>query len=327
MKLRNILSIALVTFAVMSCSSESDILNDIPSQNIPTASVSEVSYVGVDVKSTNVQTKADKSAEQTITNAVFFLLDGENVIGYADKMDAKIFTKTRSDLQVYVIANLTSATIANLSVLKTLTAIQDVIFSAEDLKLMPKVGSANVTFNNGSSSTTEVPTCTVEVKVAQRNACIRLASCEVTGFSEGKAIDNVVLTKVAIANVKTQGYVGKDADVEGTFGNDFKTVSYNLWNKDGKVTGSFKAVDFLSFRNTSETKTAMTLTFTVDGVEKQLTFDIQAKNEAKKIENGYLYNVNVTVAVKGNTIEPTITLTVNDWNESYISGDMEDITK
>ena len=298
MKTRNIITIISIIFAMVSCSTENDILNDMNTNN----SNATVEDAVISCSINNVATKAlDNTDEATIKNACFFLLNKEgDVIGYRTGKETATFkTKQEAGMKVLAVANISAATMTTLSTLASRTAIEDVVLNANDLNELPKMGEATAEANTA-------------ITVNQIAARIDLKSVTVKSLANA---NSVTLTKVELVNQVNQIKLNESE----------AHVNSELVNAGIGVT-ELPAEDIATlytFANDATNATALRLTFTTDG-GKVLTTEVMIKHDNKdvKVVAGYNYQLNISVNITGNNVIPTVTFTVADWNDSSFSVDM-----
>ena len=299
MKTRNIITIISIIFAMVSCSTENDILNDMNTNNSANATV-EDAVISCSIN--NVATKAlDNTDEATIKNACFFLLDAKgDVLGYRTGANSATFkTKKEEGMTVLAVANISDATMSTLSTLASRAAIEAVVLNANDLNELPKMGGAAAEANTA-------------ITVNQIAARIDLKSVTVKSLANA---NSVTLTKVELVNQVNQIKLNESE----------AQVNSELVNAGIGVT-ELPAEDIATlytFANNGADATALRLTFTTDG-GKVLTTDVTIKHDsAVKVVAGYNYKLNISVNITGNNIDPTVTFTVADWNDSSFSVDMK----
>ena len=298
MKTRNIITIISIIFAMVSCSTENDILNDMNTNN----SNATVEDAVISCSINNVATKAlDNTDEATIKNACFFLLDADGyVLGYRTGANSATFkTKKEEGMTVLAVANISDATMSTLSTLASRAAIEAVVLNANDLNELPKMGGAAAEANTA-------------ITVNQIAARIDLKSVTVKSLANA---NSVTLTKVELVNQVNQIKLNESE----------AHVNSELVNAGIGVT-ELPAEDIATlytFANNGADATALRLTFTTDG-GKVLTTEVMIKHDNKdvKVVAGYNYQLNISVNITGNNVIPTVTFTVADWNDSSFSVDM-----
>ena len=291
MKTRNIITIISIIFAMVSCSTENDILNDMNNNN----SNATVEDAVISCSINNVATKSvANNNEKEIANACFFLLNKEgDVIGYRTGKETATFkTKQEAGMKVLAVANISAATMTTLSTLASRTAIEDVVLNANDLNELPKMGEATAEANTA-------------ITVNQIAARIDLQKVTVSSLTNANSVS---LTKVELVNQVNQ--IALNANISETV----------LGGKDGSATD---IATLYTFANDATNATALRLTFTTDG-GKVLTTEVTIKHDNKdvKVVAGYNYQLNISVNITGNNVIPTVTFTVADWNDSSFSVDM-----
>ena len=298
MKTRNIITIISIIFAMVSCSTENDILNDINNNN----SNATVEDAVISCSINNVATKAlDNTDEATIKNACFFLLDAKgDVLGYRTGKETVTFkTKKEEGMKVLAVANISDATMATLSTLASKAAIKAVVLNANDLNELPKMGEATATTNT-------------EITVNQIAARIDLQKVTVNSLTNA---NSVTLTKVELVNQVNQIKLNES---EAHVNSELVNAGIGVTELPAEDTATL-----YTFANNGADATALRLTFTTDG-GKVLTTDVTIKHDgAVKVVAGYNYKLNISVNITGNNIDPTVTFTVADWNDSSFSVDMK----
>ena len=303
MKTRNIITIISIIFAMVSCSTENDILNDMNTNN----SNATVEDAVISCSINNVATKAlDNTDEATIKNACFFLLNKEgDVIGYRTGKETATFkTKQEAGMKVLAVANISAATMTTLSTLASRTAIEDVVLNANDLNELPKMGEATAEANTA-------------ITVNQIAARIDLQKVTVNSLANANSVS---LTKVELVNqVNEIALNAGNAKINET------AVDANISETvlGGEGDSATDIATLYTFANDATNATALRLTFTTDG-GKVLTTEVMIKHDNKdvKVVAGYNYQLNISVNITGNNVIPTVTFTVADWNDSSFSVDM-----
>ena len=312
MKTRNIITIISIIFALVSCSADSDILNDMPVQNTESSGVESVISCSIG----NMQTKASVTvADDEITNAVFFLLDGEdNVLGYRiNNTKATFQTKDQADLKVLVVANASQNLQNSIINCSTGTAIWGQTLGADDLKSLVKIGEKKVgTFTNSNAS--------VEVIVKQIAARIDIASLTLNI----KDADEVTLEQVELINQNTKGYMdGKYVDFVGTSTTALIAEFQNRKFDDGIAQTDI--CTFYSFANEDvNNKTTLKLSFKIDGKTVNTLVTIKDSSREERVVSAANHQLTITATIIGDNVTPEVTFTVADWNKSQISVDLEE---
>lgn len=313
MKTRNIITIISIIFALVSCSADNDILNDIPAQNTEVSESEAVISCSID----NIQTRATVTvADDAITNAVFFLLDGEdNVLGYRiNNTKATFQTKNQADLKVLVVANASQSLQTAITACSTGKAIWGQTLGADDLTSLVKIGEEKVgAFTENSIN--------VEVEVKQIAARIDIASLTLNI----KDADRVTLEQVELINQNTKGYMdGKYVDFVGTS----TTASIAKLFSDRVFTSGTAQTDictFYSFANENvNNKTTLKLSFKIDGKTVNTLVTIKDNDKKERVVGAANHQLTITATIQGENVTPIVTFTVADWNKSQISADMEE---
>lgn len=298
MKTRHIITIISVIFALVSCSTESDILDQV---NKPAVDASMEALISCSIN--NVNTKAVVEDDKAITSTVFFLLDSEgDVLAYrSGSSNASFLAKSQEGLKVLAVANAST----EVAKLKNEAAIMAQTLIENDLNSLVKVGSSNVIFTGTSA--------TVSVTVSQVAARIDLSKLNVTITDA----DVVTLKSVELINQNVNGIMnGAIAAFSG------KTVSAET--KKVLFNGTIDNVcHFYSFANNADNATALQLNFDIDGKTVSTSVVIKdATNGIAKVLSGANHQLNLTVTIQGENVIPVVTFTVADWNKSEISVDI-----
>lgn len=311
MKTRNIITIISIIFALVSCSADSDILNDIPAQNTEVSDAEAVISCSID----NIQTRATVIvADDEITNAVFFLLDGEdNVLGYRiNNTKATFQTKNQADLKVLVVANASQSLQTAITACSTGAAIWGQTLGADDLTSLVKIGEKKV------GSLTDKST-NVEVTVKQIAARIDIASLTLNI----KDADRVTLEQVELINQNIKGHMdSKYADFVGTSTTAAKVFSDRVFTSG---TAQTDICTFYSFANENvNNKTTLKLSFKIDGKTVNTLVTIKDNDRKERVVGAANHQLTITATIQGENVTPIVTFTVADWNKSQISADMEE---
>lgn len=295
-----IMSFLLTLVMMVSCSTESDILDDMSKVEISATTGVEAT---ISCSINNIMTKAgtDKTqdaegTEKNVANAIFFLVKNGEVLGSAN-VDRPIYTKNQSGLQVVAVAGITPEMKAELSTKRTVAEIGDYLLT--DLSLFTKMGTAEVVFGSSTETSAEVT-----VNVTQVAARIDLVKVNISKT----AADKVTLTKVELFNQVVSGTLNgtskqQNGTVEGTLnttGNG--NVCSPLYSFAGK-------------------EVSLRLTFDVDGKEKVKEFTVK-HNDIAKVESGYAYRVTFNAKIVGENVEPEVIFEVADWKTSSLIGNM-----
>lgn len=328
MKLKTIFTIFFMAVILFACTSEDDVLNDMDKTETPgIVTGDKMAYVSFNIG--GVQARAAQ-AEITINSVVYFLLEGNNIIGWADN-DSKVLTKVRKNLTVLAIANASQATTAALKEQSTLSGLRSVELSKEDLDAMIKVNGEPqaVEFTvEGVSSTPdkyqggEYPTEEVTIKVDQVTSCVEFSSFEAV-YAEGVSdefktrVKKVELKSCRLLHANQSGYLKNIAT--------YKALEYNLSiidNKIAAIDGGNVLPDkaFLTFANkeTGLNATALEITYKIDGKEeKTSTFKIKQDGimEPYGVVAGKKYGLQVKVTVSDKA-EMNINWKVSSWRPS-----------
>ena len=311
MKTRNIITIISIIFALVSCSSENDILNEMPSYNTEVSGIeATISCVINNVQTRAAQTENDKA----INNVVYFLLDNNgDVLGYRSTSNnsASFQTKNQKGLSVLAVANATTDVTTDVTTMSSRAGIMNLILSEGDLNSLVKVGEKEVTFGKDDNAS-------VQITVNQIAARIDLSSLTLTITDA----DVVTLESVELKNQNTAGMMnGTTQTFAGSTGTVEATKNITLVNGENEAA----ACHFYSFANGSATATALVLYFDIDGkkVSKEVTIKV-ANNGANGVVSGANHQLQIKAAIQGENVTPEVSFTVADWNKSQISVDMSE---
>ena len=309
MKTRNIITIISIIFALVSCSSENDILNEMPS---PKTEVSGMEGT-ISCIINNVQTRAAQEAnDKAINNVVYFLLDNNgDVLGYrtTSTSNASFQTKNQKGLTVLAVANATT----DVTTKSNRNGIMSLILSEGDLNSLVKVGEQEVTFGNDGNAT-------VQIVVNQIAARIDLSSLKLT-------ITDAEVVKLTSVELKNQNTAGKmDGTTQGFVGSIEKIeMSKEVILYDGENADA--ACHFYSFANTdSENATALVLHFDIDGqkVSKEVIIKVANGGANGVVSSGANHQLHISAKIQGENVTPEVSFTVADWNKSQVSVDLND---
>ena len=309
MKTRNIITIISIIFALVSCSSENDILNEMPSQNTVVSGIEATISCVIN----NVQTRAaQEENDEAINHIVYFLLDNNgDVLGYrsTSNSSASFQTKNQKGLSVLAVANATT----DVTAMSSRDGIMDLILSEGDLNSLVKVGEKEVTFGKDDNAS-------VQITVNQIAARIDLSSLTLT-------ITDADVVKLESVELKNQNTAGKMNGTTQTFAGSAKKVetSPNVLLSNGENTETV-ACHFYSFANGSENATSLVLHFDIDGkkVSKEVKIKLDGKTELFGVKSGANYKLSISAKIQGENVIPEVSFTVADWNKSQISVDMND---
>lgn len=318
-----IMSLLLTLVMMVSCSTEGDVLDEMT--QVETPATSGVA-AAISCSINQVMTKAGSETQpagdknEAVQRVLFFLMKGNQVLGYKEDAKATIYTKKQSGLTVIAVANASDATRTALVKATTRESIYAITSGVADLESLIKIGeSGEITEFIEEGSTV---TANASVAVNQLTARIDLNKLTVNV----KATDNKVvkLTGVTLKNQNTTGLMsGKAAgfiarNIQGTI----RTNELNSGVAYDDI------CHFYTFANeTTATPTTMVLSFEVDGISSSREFKIKHINEGNMVKSGYLYRLNVTVNLSGENVEPEVTFEVADWKTSTVTGDLEEIKK
>lgn len=302
MKTRNIITIISAIFALVSCSAENDILNEMPTQNTEVSSIEATISCAIN----NVQTKAGEAdGDNDINNVVYFLLDNKNeVLGYRTSNSASFQTKNQGGLKVLAVVN----TKANITTLASKDAIMSQLLDETDLNALVKVGEAAVVFAGNTG--------TADITVNQVAARIDLSSLTLT-------ITDADLVTLESVELKNRNLAGK---MDGTtVALNASTVAKSTNQKMANGAVAANVCHFYSFANGSENATALVLHFDIDGKKVSKEVAIKVSNGGTNgVVSGANHQLAITATIQGENVTPVVSFTVADWNKSQISVDMND---
>ncbi len=379
MNVKNFLLIASMLFAAFSCSMEDELINDIDKakkNNEPARAGQAAISLHIDMPK-SIATRAAEGyadptdAERTIDHCSLILIDGEGkVIKAIDDASVKVATGTvykgsndadnltafdtvkfivkvgdAKDYKVMVIAN-SSIKFAGFT---TLAQIQDKIQTSAEYGKFVKVGTGNVVIDSnwngypGYTTIEEAQTgdaVNVQVELTQLEARIEVASFEIKGFNSLSVPQDVLLKKIEIANLYTQSFTDKDAQVTQTPPENYYTTKSFTYSAAGEeqiyiykaalgaanvpytFTDLNKPVCY-SFRNTNgEFPVAVRLYYTVGGEERKTKVIVinQVDDDPGSVIGGNLYRLKVTMdALNYDDIEVSVKCYTLDWEFNKLS--------
>lgn len=344
MKIINTLSVLFFLLVAVACSSESDtIMNDIDRE--VESSTERVAIFNVSFMSDATQTKSS-GAEETedgieavgnelsISNCFIAVLNEKNevvassfydhksltqidkIATIKDRMIVKVSADKLPALRFFAVTNLYEENKTNLLSCNDLSSIENVVLKDEAPTALVKVGISKAYSNYETDSSEGSQNSTsVSIPVYQRSAAIELADFKVVD-SKNRTVEAKV-TSLKLLNVKESAKIKGEADCKVNFSSPYAITS-NEYHK----------THIYAYDNTSEAKTALEITYEVNGVSYSRTYTIKTPagkdNYTETVEGGKLYQLYVTVSASSSEIS----FVVKDWTLKNIDlGTIEGIEK
>ena len=294
-----------------SCSSENDVLSGMGNTNVPTEN-GVLATVSCNIKGITTKVMADVENDYVVKDAILLLSKGGSILSAA-RMDNVLYTKNQTGLQIIAVANADEATYQALEKLTKVEDIEKQALAVADLKHLVKISKpVDVKFDNDKATQAHV-----DIKVEQVAARIDLSKLSVN--IKAADSESVLLESVELYNQNTVGILnGNPTSQSGAYTRETITINQSI-NNGSSISD---VCHFYSFANNNdENKTTIRLNLVIDGKAQPREFTIK-HDKIEKVVAGYNYQLNISLIVKGENVEPEVTFTVAAWETSHLSGDL-----